>query len=245
MTNEIQKFNFQPESFDQALRLCDMIANSDLAPKDYKGKPGNVLIAMQLGMEIGLKPMQAIQNIAVINGRPTVWGDAMLALVQASHLCEYIKETIKDGKAYCAVKRVGQDEHIATFSMDDAKKAGLIGKPGPWSQYPERMLQMRARGFALRDKFSDVLKGIVMREEVEDYQVIQEDKKESAASFIDQLVEQKNDNVVLLDKIENAHSVEDLKLVKSEISELLKKKHAELVNADTETGEVKQGELVE
>jgi hypothetical protein len=52
--------------------------------------------------------------------------------------------------------------------MDDAKAAGLLGKQGPWSQYPKRMRQMRARGFALRDVFPDVLKGMPVAEEVMD-----------------------------------------------------------------------------
>ncbi len=176
MSNEISKFNFEINSLSEAMEYAKLIANSDLAPKDYKGKPGNVLIAMQYGLEIGLKPMQAIQNIAIINGRPAIWGDAMIGLVQSHPLCEYINEEYKNDVAYCTVKRQGEDEYTYEFSKQDAKSAGLLGKSGPWAQYPQRMLQMRARAFALRDKFSDILKGIACREEVEDYQVI-EDKK--------------------------------------------------------------------
>lgn len=191
---QTQEFNFQITSLDKAIEYAKLIADSDLAPKDYRGKPGNVLIAMQFGSEIGLKPMQAIQNIAVINGRPTVWGDAMIALVQASPLCEYIHERFENGTAYCTVKRAGDDrEYTYSFSKEDAKTAGLLTKPGVWSQYPERMLQMRARGFALRDKFSDVLKGIAMREEVMDYviETRSEQSKGKAAAIVDHLIENK------------------------------------------------------
>src|ERR1700675_2806847 len=66
---------FTPVNLTEAVALAKLIASSELAPKDYKGKPGNCLIAMQLGAELGVAPMQAIQNIAVINGRPSVWGD--------------------------------------------------------------------------------------------------------------------------------------------------------------------------
>ena len=59
-----------------------------------------------------------------------------------------------------------------TFSAEDAKRAGLAGKSGPWTQYPDRMMQLRARAFALRDTFADKLRGINVREEVQDYQVI-------------------------------------------------------------------------
>ncbi len=60
-------------------------------------------------------------------------------------------------------------ESSASFSMDDAKRAGLAGKKGPWQDYPRRMRQMRARSFALRDAFADALRGLSVREEVMDY----------------------------------------------------------------------------
>jgi hypothetical protein len=161
-------FDLSPRSFDEALRLSDYLAGSTLVPKDFKGNPGNCLIAIQWGMEVGLKPMQALQNIAVINGRPSLWGDAVIALVRASPLCEYITETDDGNTATCRVKRRGQPEEIRTFSMDDAKAAGLAGKDGPWRQYPKRMRQMRARAFACRDVFPDVLKGMPVAEEIMD-----------------------------------------------------------------------------
>jgi hypothetical protein len=191
------KFNFEMTSLKEAMDYSKLIADSDLAPKDYKGKPGNVLIAIQFGAEVGLLPLQAIQNIAVINGRPAIWGDAMIALVQNHPLCESIHEEIKNGVAYCTVKRRGDEPHTAKFSMDDAKKASLLGKAGPWSSYPERMLQMRARGFALRDKFSDVLKGIALREEVEDYQVVSVTGNNNAENKIKELIAEKTKPLAL------------------------------------------------
>ena len=162
-------FSLAPRNLDEAFRLADMLADSDLVPKDYKGKPGNCMVAMQWGAEIGLKPLQAMQNIAVINGRPSLWGDAVIALVRGSPLCEYVLES-DDGKtATCRVKRRGEPEQIRTFSVDDAKTAGLSGKQGPWSTNPKRMRQMRARAFALRDVFPDVLKGMPIAEELMDY----------------------------------------------------------------------------
>lgn len=173
---EAQSFDLSPRSLEEALKFADYLADSELVPKDFKGKPGNVLVAIQWGMELGLKPMQAMQNIAVINGRPSLWGDAVLALVLASPVCEYVRETEENGVAICRVKRRGDDEeHVQTFSDADAQKAGLTGKQGPWSQYPKRMKKLRARAFALRDKFADVLKGIPIAEEVMDYQPIERD----------------------------------------------------------------------
>ncbi|MBF5006886.1 recombinase RecT [Diaphorobacter caeni] len=163
-----QQFDLSPQTFDQAITFSGYLADSDLVPKDFKGKPGNCLIAMQWGAELGLKPLQAIQNIAIINGRPALWGDAVIALVRSSPACEYVIEE-SDGKtAICKVKRRGEPEQFRSYSMDDAKQAGLLGKQGPWSQYPKRMLQLRARAFALRDVFPDVLRGMPVAEEVRD-----------------------------------------------------------------------------
>jgi hypothetical protein len=161
-------------SFDDAYRFATMVAKSDFAPKDFKGKPESCLLAIQHGSEIGLSPMQSLQNIACINGRPAIWGDAALALCLASPVCDGIHELIEgDGDnmtAVCQTSRKGKDANVVgRFSVADAKRAGLWGKSGPWTQYPRRMLQLRARGFALRDAFPDVLKGLVTAEEAQDY----------------------------------------------------------------------------
>lgn len=170
ITQPRQQLDLSPQTFDQALTFCDYLADSDLVPKDFKGKPANCLIAIQWGAELGLKPLQAIQNIAIINGRPALWGDAVLALVRSSPLCEYVTESDDGHKATCRAKRRGENEEVRTFSTDDAKVAGLLGKAGPWTQYPKRMRQMRARAFALRDVFTDVLKGMAIAEEIMDIQ---------------------------------------------------------------------------
>lgn len=161
-------FSLAPQNIEEALKFADYLAKSTIVPKDFANNPGNILVAIQWGMELGLQPMQAMQNIAVINGRPALWGDAVLALVRSSPLCEFVYETDDGETAYCRVKRRGEDEQTKTFSMADAKLANLVGKQGPWSQYPKRMRQMRARAFALRDVFPDVLRGMPVAEEVQD-----------------------------------------------------------------------------
>ncbi|MDI2594993.1 hypothetical protein POF45_26740 [Pseudomonas sp. 681] len=161
-------FSLAPQNIEEALKFADFLSASDIVPKDFQRKPANILVAVQWGMELGLQPMQAMQSIAVINGRPSLWGDAVIALIRSSPLCEYVYESDDGETATCRVKRVGEDEQFRTFSMTDAKAAGLAGKQGPWSQYPKRMRQMRARSFALRDVFPDVLRGMPMAEEVQD-----------------------------------------------------------------------------
>lgn len=160
-----------PTNLQEAMQIADLLANSEIVPKDYQKKPGNILVAMQWGAEIGLQPLQAMQNIAVINGRPSLWGDAVLALVRSSGLLEQFEETQTDDVATCIVKRKGHKAVTKTFSKEDAKRAGLLSKAGPWSQYPRRMMQMRARGYALRDEFTDILKGFGVAEEERDKEI--------------------------------------------------------------------------
>lgn len=169
-TNAIVARGFMnPASVKEGMELAAWIAKSDLAPRDYKDKPQNVLIAMQMGLEVGLSPMQSIQNIAVINGRPSIWGDSMLALCQNHRDFESIDENQSTNeKGVCIVKRRGMEPQTRTFTVDDAKKAGLWGKQGPWQTAPTRMLKLRARAFALRDTFADALRGLQSAEEQRD-----------------------------------------------------------------------------
>lgn len=162
------------QSFRDAMQFGETVANSEFAPKDFRGKPASCMLAIQAGAEIGLAPLQALQSIAVVNGRPAVFGDAALAVVKASPVCEYVIEQVEgDGEqmvATCTAQRRGYPQPtVVKFTVADAKKAGLWGKSGPWTQYPKRMLQLRARGFALRDAFPDVLKGLITAEEAQDY----------------------------------------------------------------------------
>src|SRR5690606_7457425 len=107
-----QTFSLMPQNIDEALRFADHLSQADIVPKDYQRKPGNVLVAIQWGMELGLQPMQAMQNIAVINGRPSLWGDAVIALVRSSPLCEYVYESDDGETATCRVKRRGEEEQV-------------------------------------------------------------------------------------------------------------------------------------
>jgi len=156
----------------EAESFANNFSKSGFCPASMRGKPFDVMIAMQMGAEVGMSPTQAVQGIAVINGKPSMYGDALLGVVRASGLLEDFEETLDGGVATCRAKRKGQKtEIVSKFSEADAKRAGLFGKPGPWKTYPDRMLQMRARGFALRDGFADIIKGLITTEEASDYDV--------------------------------------------------------------------------
>ena len=143
MSNIATRQTLQPQSMQEAIQFSEILSKSAMVPKDFQGKPANVLVAVQWGMELGLQPLQALQNISVINGRPSVYGDALLAMVRADSRCvgvnEYIEGEGDDRTAVCTVKRKhgGEIEEITrTFSVTQAKQAGLWSKTGPWKSYP-------------------------------------------------------------------------------------------------------------
>ncbi len=165
----------QLSTLEDMWRFSQCVVKSGFAPKGME-KPESVLIAVEMGYEVGLSPMAALQNTAVVNGRPTIYGDAALALVRGSGLLDFYEEKQvgakgKDDFGYCvtAKRKCDNSKYSETFTVADAKVAGLWGKPGPWTQYPARMLKFRARGFLLRDAFGDVLKGMRTYEEARDY----------------------------------------------------------------------------
>lgn len=161
----------QMQSYDDMFRFAETIIKAGMAPKDCKNAE-DALVRIQMGAEIGLTPMQSVQSISNIGGRPSVWGDALIGVVLASPVCEDIQETFEgEGDALtavCKAKRKGHQWAECRFSVADAKQARLWGKGGPWTNYPRRMLQNRARQ-VLRDKFADVLKGLITGEEARDY----------------------------------------------------------------------------
>ena len=159
-------------SIDEVNSFAKAIANSAFVPTAFRNKPGDVMAAIMYGLERGLSPMTSLQNIAVINGKPSVYGDLLLGMCLSDPSCEYIKETDTEdikrtGIAWCEAKRKGKQVVRRTFSREDAQKAGLAGK-GVWAQYEARMLMMRARSWCLRDAFADRLLGLQAQEEAQD-----------------------------------------------------------------------------
>jgi hypothetical protein len=153
-----------PTSIEETFRLASAISKSGLAPSTLRS-PEAIMVAIMHGLELGLPPLMSMQNIAVVNGRPTLWGSALPALLWSKGF--KLDETVSDGVATCTVTRPTGEKITRTFSEQDAKKAGLWGKAGPWTQYPSRMLQMRARGLAARDGAADALSGLYLQEELD------------------------------------------------------------------------------
>lgn len=159
-------------SLADAYRFAEAVAKSGLAPKGLD-TPEKVLVALQFGAEAGLAPMASIRSVVVINGMPSWKGDIALALVRQSGLLLSYERGYRgqgdDKTAFVTTHRKGDEKPWTTdFSVKDAKTAGLWGKQGPWTNYPNRMLHYRALGFNLRDQFPEVLGGLPITEEADD-----------------------------------------------------------------------------
>lgn len=181
-----------PQNFDDAWRIAGALAAAGMGPKDIDTQE-KVLAVMMAGAEIGMPPFQSLQSFAIINGRPALWGDGMMGVVRKHgvRVEERTEGLIADGTfvAYCKVTRPDTGEVIErSFSVVDAKRAGLwqteakvrrknfktgefyeATNDSPWFKYPQRMIPMRARSWALRDGCADMLRGMKMAEEVQDY----------------------------------------------------------------------------
>ena len=171
-------------------RYAKAIKDSAFVPTDMRGNEGSIMAAIELGLELGLPPMRALQSIMVVHGRPSLWGDALLAVCMASGRFEFdaFREWTTgnpyddDHTAHITVQRIGTREPTeTTYSVADAKRAKLWGKKTkrnedtPWIATPQRMLKYRARAFALRDAFPDVLSGCYDRDEMLDVTRMRED----------------------------------------------------------------------
>lgn len=174
---EIWNGVFQADSLEKLWRLANIMSKSGLVPKEMASSVEKTFVAMACGLELGLKVMTSLQNIYIVNNRPTIFGDATLAL--CSDQIEWIVEDFTgtpfedEFTAVCTVKVRGKEKPtMRSFSVGDAKTAKLWGKRGkegqdtPWVTYPKRMLQMKARNFALRDACPGALKGIAIFEDV-------------------------------------------------------------------------------
>lgn len=173
----------------EAASFAKSLMREGLVPSSLK-TPGQVVIALQAGAEVGLRPMQSLRYVAPINGNPTIWGEGAKGLVLATGQVESWRDWWQDGDVELTVEptsypdslvavtrlsRKGGGEVTRQFSVADAKRARLWGKRGPWSEYPQRMLRVRAMSWAMRDLFADALGGLAIREEVLDAPLVERD----------------------------------------------------------------------
>jgi|GEM_PF-709784 len=173
-----------PQDIEQAFRIAQALAHSGMTPNGFK-TPETCFVAIMAGAELGLPPFQSLQSFAIINGRPTLYGAALMAVIRTNgfKLREWYEGEGDDLTAFCEVTRPDNgDVNEASYSVADAKTAKLWGKAGPWVTNWKRMLQWRARGFAFTDGAADVLKGLQIREAVEGDEPLPSEEPKRAGS---------------------------------------------------------------
>lgn len=208
---------------DSMIRFANGLVDAGMAPKGVS-KPGAVVGLLEAGRELGLAPMYALSNLTFTNGRLGIMGDAAKALVRARGVLkpgtdfEAIYEGDENTPSWtCTVTawRDGQPKPFScSFSIQDAITAGLVriwqgkvqsktrdgwGDSGPWATYTQRMLMYRALGFLCRDRFSDVLGGAVLTEELRDYPTT-DHRAESAPAGPDPLLAQAEEAVIIAEE---------------------------------------------
>ncbi len=171
---------YPQKTIQDELSAASVYVRSGILPTRYT-KPEAVVAAMHIALELGLKPLISLRQIAVIKGTPSLFGDLPLALVQASGMLAHHREYLidEDGHeicvknknlkakvfgAVCEVMRKGETQITERyFTMEQAKAASLLGSDA-WAKYPQRMLGYRARSAAIKDKFADCLNGLAIAE---------------------------------------------------------------------------------
>lgn len=235
---------FSPGLYQHYQKVAETLSRSGVIPTNYRGKPEDIFVAMAMGYQLGFPVEQSLQDIAVINGRPCLWGDGLLALALNHPHCESITEEpiMRNGIVFgyqCVVVRKGHDAHEQVFTMDDANRAGLLAKPGPWKQYPTRMLQMRARSLAIRDKFADALRGLRIAE-------IERDDSD----VIEMEIVKHGDNATQTEKLKNTlklrsgnnGAINESAIADAEISDIPASSEAAAVNHEGKMDDVRRKE---
>jgi hypothetical protein len=152
----------------EAWQLAGRIAGTDFVPRALRGKPEAVLACILTGHELGIGPMQALSKIHVVDGRPAAAAELMRALVLSAGHDIWVEESTST-RVRMGGRRAGSSrDSYATWTTDDARGAGLLGKDN-WKRYPRAMLLARATAELCRAVFPDVLAGISYTvEELED-----------------------------------------------------------------------------
>jgi len=147
-------------ALSERMEFARALSTASLLPRAYQQNPGNVLLAMELGDALGIRPIQAINAVHVIEGKPSASADLIASLVRkAGHK---LRISGDDKTATAQIIRADDPEftYEATWTMDRARAAGLAGK-GVWKSYPAAMLKARAITEVARMGASDALYGVV------------------------------------------------------------------------------------
>lgn len=174
-----------PRTLDEVVTLSEKIAKSGLLPEALRGKVPEVMMQIMAGAELGLAPMASLRSFHVIQGKPVMSADAMVAVVLGSGKCEYFRRVSESDKEVTyATKRRGEPERRCTWTMEMAKIAGLHQKDN-WRLFQRAMLAGRSKSELARDVYPDVLAGVYTADEIETTRPTSTAGDVIEASFVD------------------------------------------------------------
>ena len=140
-------------------RTLNMIAHTELVPRRLRGDPPAMYASIMLGRELGLRPMQSMNMIDVVNGRATLSAELQVAMIRETGHSIRLEELNANAATVTGTRHDNGDSISFTFTMEMAERAGLAGKRN-WQQYPEAMLWARAVSMLARMLFADVFAAI-------------------------------------------------------------------------------------
>lgn len=148
----------QVAAMDAASRLAGALCSTAMVPKQYQGKPDDGAAAILYGAELGMNPIQSLQNVMVINGKPGVEARTMVALLKTKG---YRVETVEQSDTKVTVRGVAPDGHeeTSTWTIDRAAQAGYTSN-ALYKKIPAQMLWAKAATEVCRKIAPDVLLGI-------------------------------------------------------------------------------------
>lgn len=166
---------FDPQTATEAWQLARYYGASKLIPAPLR-QTGDIFVTIMAGRDFGWSPMQALRGIHVVEGKPSLSADAMVAIVKSSGKCKYFRLVKSDEKeAIYETHREGDPEPVRMgFTITEAEAAGLLAKKGPWHTYRKRMLRNRAKSVLCKEVYEDIFFGVYEDEESREVEAIRE-----------------------------------------------------------------------
>lgn len=158
---------FEPADLGQAMQLAATLYKGGLLPSSFRS-PEAVVTAIILGRELGLTAMQSIRGIHVIEGKPTLSADMMVAVVRRSPVCRYFRlvESTDESATYETHREGEPDPVRMSYGKKEAIAAGKWGK-GTWAAHPAPMCRARASSALARAVYQDLVMGVYDPDEIE------------------------------------------------------------------------------
>jgi hypothetical protein len=154
-----------PEAnFGSMMDLAKTLVESGFLPRAVT-KPAQAVAIILTGRELGLGPMAALRSIQMVEGKPVLAADLQLGLFKRAGGHATWK-TLTATNAALVLRHPNGDEHEESFTMDDARIAGLAGKDN-WKKYPKAMLRSRVITAGLKSLGFEAMAGVYDPEEME------------------------------------------------------------------------------